>query len=248
MPTEFKHRLALVVGVQKYEQAELGKLQNSAADAETIADALRSKAGFRIFGGCELVNPSGQELLRHVYEFCEEVQGLEDCLALVYFSGHGTVKLKTQNEHREAMHYLLAADFKLDSMPGGEAAALDLTACNLERQILAKLHSAKLKAAVVLIDACRSTDDLSGEPGTHKGWGGADNVRVSHAVGPDRKVLLACACAVYASASDGTASDGLGIFTRHILAVRLNSTAERFARFEEASLCVCVACETVPRF
>jgi len=221
MPTDFKHRLALVIGAQKYKEAELNRLHNSASDAETLAEVLRSKAGFELFRGGELVNPTGRQLTTHINAFCNAVNALEDCLALIYFSGHGTVDIVSHSQHREALHYLLATDYSEREL-GDRDTALQHAACQLESQVVARLCGAK--AAVVLVDACRTAPDLSAEPEAHKGWGGDGSVRASHAVNPVRNVLLSYACAAYSPASDGTAADGLGVFTRHILEVRSRCT------------------------
>lgn len=202
----FSRRLALVVGVKRY--ATLQVLHNPVADAESMADELAGPGGCELFEGQAHLNVDGGELIELVTAFCEEVSRSDKCLAVVYFSGHGAAEVAPDHQ---ALHYLLASDYT-EGGRGGRKAAL-ARSCQLEQHVLAGLGGAK--AAVVLLDACRSAPALSSEPEVSRGWLG----KVGAAPWlQQRNVFLGYACAPFTAASDG--GQGLGAFTHHLMQVR----------------------------
>jgi Caspase domain len=158
----FERRLAFVAGVSSYDKC--GPVPNAENDVRTIAAKLQSQGGFELFNDDFLLNPTAAILKRELRKFLDDIKPSDGCLAVVYFSGHGTAEALPV-DHAHTLHYLLAADYDEDRR-GGRDRALQLS-CQLEADVLAKLGPAK--AAVVIIDACRSGTIASS-------WGGYGRV------------------------------------------------------------------------
>jgi len=193
------------VGNQKYEGAGVNQLYNAGHDADTVAEELRTKASFELSGGEALWDLTSEQLSKRIDNFCEEVQALEDCLALVFFAGHGSAVM-----HKKTLvfeQHILGTNFACeDESEFRRHTALGHGACSVERHLIAHLCHAKPKAAVVLIDACRTVD-------LHWAMGSIPDFDPC----PDRGLLLAYGCAPHKTAGDGK---DMGVFTRRLVTVR----------------------------
>lgn len=149
MQTEGK-RNAIIVGVSKYEKAELGDLRYTGNDARRLASVLEEHCGFprdniHLFCDDEGARaprepraPTYADVLATTQEVSESAG--EDDLILFFFAGHG-------NEISEEP-YLLTNDTRLN--------VIDATAISV-RKINRYLEQSRAKAKIRIFDACRAT-------------------------------------------------------------------------------------------
>jgi TPR repeat protein len=141
-------RWALVIGVDRYDDSQIGALDGAATDAKTLRDALIATAGFPqdqvvvlASGEPEARWPTRVNILRRLTNLVNKMP--QDGLLLLAFSGHGI--------ERERQAYLLPKDAQLSDDPE----FLELTAISLN-WIRNKIESSGIAQVVVLLDACRN--------------------------------------------------------------------------------------------
>ncbi|HTD10711.1 MAG TPA: caspase family protein [Steroidobacteraceae bacterium] len=133
LPIEAAHRLALVIGNDNYQHAEV--LRNARADARAVAAALQS-LGFAVTLEQDLTLQQMKVALR---AFKAQVAGGDE--AVFYFSGHG-VQFGGTN-------YLIPVDL----LPQNEEEVADDSVA-LQR-VLDDLSEQKARFSLAIIDACR---------------------------------------------------------------------------------------------
>lgn len=164
-------RLALVIGNDTYEQ--VSKLRNARADAQTMADALRS-AGYSV----DLrTDRTQREMLDDVRSFRQRIQGGDE--VVLFFSGHG-VQIGASN-------HLLPTNVRSQNEDQVRDDALELS------RVLADLRSAKPAFTLAIIDACRDnpfagTGRAIGGRGL-TGVAGANGQMVIYAAGEGQQAL-----------------------------------------------------------
>lgn len=127
-----ERRVALVIGNAAYPA---GRLNNPLLDARAIASALRS-VGFDVLAH-EDVTYRGMR--RAVAAFGEQMSGGE--VALFYYAGHG-LQVSGKN-------YLVPVDAEIKSENYVAAETVELDS------VLARMHEAKTRVNIVILDACR---------------------------------------------------------------------------------------------
>ena len=135
-------RRAFVIGINEYDDPELGPLKYAQRDAERLAEVLRDpmRGGFN---SVELVTTgdlSARGLVSRLTAWAETL-GPED-LAFVYFSGHGTRSLDERNRSRV---YLATTSTKKSSP---ESTAIPLQAM---QEFMETLPTTR---RVIVVDAC----------------------------------------------------------------------------------------------
>ena len=131
-----QERLALVIGIDEYENIE--DLRKAGNDARSVSAAL-SGLGFAV---TELINPERLELRRSMATFSRQVSPGDE--VVFYFAGHG-IEVNGRN-------YLLPSDVP-KVLPGeedfvtGESIAADL--------VLDLIQSRGAQVALMILDACR---------------------------------------------------------------------------------------------
>jgi hypothetical protein len=130
-------RIAYVVGNAKYQH--IGELDNPENDARLIGEALE-KAGFEV---TYLYNATQRELETAVVELGRSLRERgSDTTGLFYFAGHG-VQARGKN-------YLMPVDASLS-----DETELDLVGVQAD-VVLRQMGSAKNRANIVILDACRN--------------------------------------------------------------------------------------------
>ena len=79
-------RVALVIGVNDYDESCISPLKNAVADARSIKELLCDEGGF-----CEVLlclNPTRLELMDKLLEFKELVEEKSNCIAVLFYSGN----------------------------------------------------------------------------------------------------------------------------------------------------------------
>ncbi len=145
-------KYALIIGVSRYDDPEIGNLNFAADDALEVGACLREVCGFDevrtlVTGGEK--EPDHISVVKALHSFAPILN--EDDLFLFYFAGHGI--------HTANGSYLLASN-SLIRMP--ELAAVPMP---LLQQCLSRLDAAE---RVLILDACRN------DP--HQGRGDSDNI------------------------------------------------------------------------
>lgn len=132
-PARADKRVALVIGISKYQQVP--PLPNPARDADAIG-ALFNKAGFDVVENERDLGIA--DLRRVIREFSQKARDAD--IAVVYYAGHGI--------EVDASNYLVAADARLsnDFDVEDETVSLD--------RVLKALDSAK-RLRLIILDACR---------------------------------------------------------------------------------------------
>lgn len=132
-PARAEKRVALVIGISRYQQVP--QLGNPAHDAAAMG-ALFRKAGFDVID--DKRDLGIVDLRRAVREFSEKAQDAD--IAVVYYAGHGI--------EVDGLNYLVPADAKLarDFDVDDEAVSLD--------RVLRALDPVK-RLRLVILDACR---------------------------------------------------------------------------------------------
>jgi len=137
---EVKHKentpkkLALLIANSKYSQ--FGGLANTDYDAQKLAKVLNF-LGFQV---SILKNASKEEMLDALKDFEAEVRGT-NAIAFFHYGGHGV--------QVEGKNYLIPADAEIPDERRVSTRAVDLD------EVIAVLDSAKPKASVLVVDACR---------------------------------------------------------------------------------------------
>ncbi len=139
-------RVALVIGNATYQ---VGPLTNPPNDVREMEKALRS-VGFKVR---TVLNASQNQMRRALRDFGEQAEGAE--IAFFYFSGHGT--------QANGENYLIPVDATIQKQSDYDIEAVG--ANGLMRQI----SSARPKAAIVVLDACRDNPYPAITKSTSKG-------------------------------------------------------------------------------
>lgn len=141
-------RWALIIGVDQYDDPQIGRLEGAATDARTLRDALIANAGFPQDQVVVLASgepaarwPTRVNILRRLTNLVNTMP--HDGLLLLAFSGHGI--------ERDRHAYLLPKDSQLSDDP----AFLEATAISLD-WIRDRIESGRIDQVVVLLDACRN--------------------------------------------------------------------------------------------
>lgn len=141
-------RFALVIGVDEYQDTQIGKLEGASNDAKMLADALVHYAGFPsdqviLFTRDQPPDrrPTRGNILRRLSNLRTIVP--KDGLLLVSFAGHGM--------ERDGRAYLLPADAQVN----GDLALLEETAINAD-VIRNWIHQTGIGQVVMILDACRN--------------------------------------------------------------------------------------------
>ncbi len=163
-------RVALVIGNATYKA---GPLTNPPNDVREMEKALRS-VGFKVE---TVLNANQSQMKRALRDFGEQAEGAE--LAFFYFSGHGT--------QANGENYLIPTDATIKKQSDYDIEAVG--ANGLMRQI----SSARPKAAIVVLDACRDNPYPAITKSTTKGLARMDAPTDS---------MIAFATAANATASD----------------------------------------------
>ena len=143
---------ALVIGVSKYEFHEGGlrDLEYADADARSIADLLKTRAGFKDpdISYLENENATVENVRAAVDLFLERAR--ENDLIFLFIAGHGA-----QDPFDPKSLYLILHDSKVTNLPR--------TALNMSELQGMFMHRLRAKRMVILIDACHSggVDTLS---------------------------------------------------------------------------------------
>ena len=127
-------KLALLIANSKYSQ--FGGLANTDSDAQKLAKVLNS-LGFQV---SILKNASKEEMLDALKDFEAKVRGT-NAIAFFHYGGHGV--------QVEGKNYLIPADAEIPDERRVSTRAVDLD------EVIAVLDSAKPKASVLVVDACR---------------------------------------------------------------------------------------------
>ena len=127
-------KLALLIANSNY--SHLGGLARTIPDAKALANVLNSM-GFEVY---LLKDGSREQILDALKSFENKVRGT-NALAFFHFGGHGI--------QVEGKNYLIPADAEIPDERRVTTRAVDLD------EVIASLESAKPKASVLVVDACR---------------------------------------------------------------------------------------------
>jgi TPR repeat protein len=127
-------KLALLIANSNY--SHFGGLANTIPDAKALANVL-NYLGFQVY---LLQDASREQILDALKSFENKVRG-NNALAFFHFGGHGV--------QVEGKNYLIPADAEIPDERRVTTRAVDLD------EVIASLESAKPKASVLVVDACR---------------------------------------------------------------------------------------------
>jgi TPR repeat protein len=141
-------RWALVIGVDRYDDPQIGRLQGAAADAKSLRDALVATAGFPADQVTLIATEEPKERLPTRVNILRAMTNLtrlvpRDGLLLLAFSGHGI--------DRNGQAYLLPSDAQIHD----DASFLAETAVRLQ-WIHDRIRSSRVSQVLLLLDACRN--------------------------------------------------------------------------------------------
>ncbi len=139
--------IAVVVGIDAYEDPEVEALRMAASDATSVGDRLET-SGYRVFRAVAsgIARIGKADILRCLDEAAAATTA--GGRLVFFFSGHGF-------SDAEGNSYLCASDTRVSDL-----AATALPLAELDRRIVALGVSRR----VALVDACRSTNRDSGSP------------------------------------------------------------------------------------
>ncbi|CAF3719483.1 unnamed protein product [Rotaria sp. Silwood1] len=190
---EPRRKLALVIGISKYDHCE--ELKNPENDANDMSSALES-IGFIVTKKLALKRA---EMKHVIIDFEESIQ--RDDMVLFYFAGHG-IQWEDQN-------YLIPKD-----IPTLNGVALNKSAINAQ-DILDTLSNRNPYVTIFLLDCCRvyhlrnpEVDARGTDASNPKSAGLKAMYKASS--------LIAFACAPGTIAIDGRGEEN-GLFTKHLL-------------------------------
>lgn len=179
-----EQRVALVIGNNAYPAAPL---KNPVNDARAMARSL-NQMGFEVILRTNLNQKAMVEVLR---EFGVRLR--EGGVALFYYSGHG-MQVKGRN-------YLIPVDADIRSEDEVPYMSMDMA------QVLDKLETARSRANLVILDACRNNPFIRTFRSSRVGLAQMD---------APGGTLLAFATAPGSEARDGDEENG--VYTKHLLA------------------------------
>lgn len=138
---------AVIIGIDRYADPNIGNLRAARADAEALSRLLRS----RIAGSERTVatlldgKATKKEILRAVGEVLPRKQTEED-LILIYFAGHGSPEQINPPDH--VSRYLVAADTEFEQVFA--------TGIGLETEICTLLERQFTRRLLLILDSCFS--------------------------------------------------------------------------------------------
>jgi Flp pilus assembly protein TadD len=141
-------RWALIIGVDRYQDKQIGELAGASNDAKLLSETLVKYAGFPAdqvillsTAMPEERQPTRRNILQRLTTLTANVP--KDGLFLFSFSGHGIA--------RAGQAFLLPSDAGISD----DVMSLEDTACPVSR-VRDRIQSSGVQQAVVLLDACRS--------------------------------------------------------------------------------------------
>jgi formylglycine-generating enzyme required for sulfatase activity len=144
-------RVALLIGNSSYSTAPLRNPPNDVREMEAALQAV----GFKVQ---TVLNANQNQMKRAVRDFGNLAQGAD--VAFFYYSGHGT--------QANGENYLLPLGATIEKEADYEVEAVSANA------LMRQLASARPKAAIVVLDACRDNPYASVTKSTAKGLGRMD--------------------------------------------------------------------------
>lgn len=178
-------RVGIVVGNTQYKTSPLVNPRN---DAMAMSRFLRAH-GFDVTEFLDLQTQQISELSDVVRRKVDS-----DTTLVVFYAGHGM--------QIEGRNYLPSPDASLSSLSALRAGSISLD------DLLGTIHSAKPRASIVILDACRDNPFAVGAAAKESPKG------LARAIAPPGAVIF------YATRPGSTASDGTGangLFTEHLL-------------------------------
>lgn len=193
-------RIAIVAGVDTYDDPAFPDLRHSGHDARALAEVLESRRGGGFDQVVLLEDPTRQVLLDNLRAAASGLRRNDQ--VVVYFSGHGT-RVPDGDEWRR---FLLGSDSRPDDL---ETSALDLEALT---HWFAGL-TAQRKALIV--DACFNGDGKSAVRPAHRAIGPEDDGSMGAAAVSPGEVRLFATSPGRPSIEDDKL--GHGVYTYHLL-------------------------------
>lgn len=216
-------RYALVIGIDRYQDATFGGLKHAIHDARAIAEVLRDpkRGGFDdVWVLDEPARTTRAAILGELRRARAELRRQDTFL--LYFSGHGTAELSREGEAR---YYLVASDTRANALLG---TGVELTA------LMEYLGELKPQRSVAIFDSCFSGEGKSGlSQQARQELKAAANpwARLSEAVERSNAILMATVPGGVAHEDDRL---GHGIFTYSLLEAFKNQQTQADANTDGA--------------
>jgi len=152
-------RYALIVAVERYDDASLPSLEGPSRDSEELHDALMTHAGFlpanirRVDGsGPDAMVPTRSNVLRAFHELLAEIPDDGNAMLLVAFTGQGLIA--------DGKAYLLPKD----AITSGGGPLLASTSIDFDVDIRQRLVARRMKQLVLLVDSTVGGSSTSPAP------------------------------------------------------------------------------------
>lgn len=182
--TNFKRKLALIIGNQSYQYATA--LRNPKNDARSMAQVLRA-CGFEVI---EVIDGSATQMKAAIRDFGAKIVGAD--VALFYYSGHG---MQVDNSN-----FMIPIDFKLQTKSDVK------DDCPNINWVLDRMQRASTKLNIVILDACRNN------PFDRGSFGDDDASEGLASITPPDNTVISFATDPGSVASDGVAGTN-GLYT-----------------------------------
>lgn len=142
-------RYALIIGIDRYQDKQIGALTGAANDARVLSDTLVRYAGFPADQVVLLSSDQPEERQPTRVNILQRLSNLagsvpKDGLLFMSFSGHGIA--------RAGQAFLLPSDARISDDP----MFLEDTACSVTR-IRDRIQATEIKQVIMLLDACRNS-------------------------------------------------------------------------------------------
>jgi hypothetical protein len=145
-------RIALVIGVERYDDPKIQDLRFTEEDANRVKDVLRKKGMFTLLYMLTVprspIPPTRENIIRGLKAVAEYSKEQTIKTFVFYYAGHGF--------HKDGVNYMVAKDTSLDS--------IEQTGISLKEamSILGDIH--RDTKVMVFMDACRSLYRIRGGP------------------------------------------------------------------------------------
>lgn len=198
-------RWAVVVGIGRYDSADIPDLDYARSDAQAVYDFLSSDAAGPFDEILFLADEdaTGAALREALFVFLQQADW--DDLVVIYYAGHGA-----PDPHRPDNLYLFPVDSDVHSLPATGFPMWDVKTA-VRRHVPAE-------RVIVFVDACHSAG--TSQDGTGSVVGGADRNGIAggfaNLFSPSRRLMMAAAGTEEFS-FEGPQWDGHGAFTYHLL-------------------------------